>query len=169
MKKRLKPSPPPPPTRAERAAARLSRRPVDPVLTWLYNHVQEEGWGGDECKSRDEAIARAREAYGAGASFYIGKKGMPMRINADVVNADWVIEGIQERLHEQAGDVAAEAFDPTTEQSADLEKRLEETVRVWLRKHKLDSIAYYLVDEVEFVQPLNDDAHTGPATATLKL
>lgn len=149
MKKRIKPAPRPAPTRAERAAARLARTATNE--TWLYNKSDIEGWGSDECRTRDEAIERGREEYG-NVAFYVGTKGAKLRLNAEnAINVDRVIESFADQLADEAGDDAAEAFEPTVDQEKDLERRLVEATQKWLKVHKLTEVNYFIVDNVTMV------------------
>lgn len=150
MKKRLKPTPRPAPTRAERAAARVARAGA-PSEIWLYNKSDGENWNSDECSSREEAIARGREEYGA-VDFCVGTKGANLRLDAEqAIDVDMVIENFADQLADQAGEAAAEAFEPTPGQEADLEQRLVEATQKWLRAHKLAEVNYYTIDNVQHV------------------
>lgn len=125
---------------------------------WTFSFNEETGWDYDLFNSPDEALKAAREA----APEYADEEGMEpaekanFLVNGNVfigqrydfeptVDADFVIERIQEEAYDEGGEYVEDYLDPPPmkdaearkkwdEQVADLEKRLTDVFNAWAKE-----------------------------------
>lgn len=125
---------------------------------WTFSFNEETGWDNDEFNTPAEALEAAREA----APEYADEEGMEADEKADflangnvfigqrydfepTVDADFVIEHIQEEAYEEGGEYVEDYLDPPpmkdtearkkwNEQVADLEKRLTDVFHDWAKE-----------------------------------
>jgi hypothetical protein len=137
---------------------------------WTFSFNEETEWDNDEFNTPDEALEAAREA----APEYADEEGMEadekayFLANGNVfigqrydfeptVDADFVIERIQEEAYEEGGDYVGDYLDTPpmrdTEarqtwdaQVADLEKRLTAVFHEWAKETKNEPSFYLIFD-----------------------
>lgn len=137
---------------------------------WTFSFDEETGWDNDEFDTPGEALEAAREA----APEYADEEGMDTVEKAHflsdgnvfigqvynfepIVDADLVIERIQEEAREESGEYAeyylerppmrdTEARQTWNAQVADLEKRLTDVFREWARETKNEPNFYLIFD-----------------------
>lgn len=137
---------------------------------WTFSFNEETGWDNDEFNTPAEALEAAREA----APEYADEEGMEadekayFLANGNVfigqrydfeptVDADFVIERIQEEAYDECGEYAeyylerppmrdTEARQTWNAQVADLEKRLTDVFREWARETKNEPNFYLIFD-----------------------
>lgn len=125
---------------------------------WTFSFNEDTGWDNDLFRSPDEALEAAREA----APEYADEEGMEpdekanFLVNGEVfigqrydfeptVDADFVIDRIQEEAYDEGGEYVGDYLDPPPrkdaearkkwdEQVADLEKRLTDVFRAWAKE-----------------------------------
>lgn len=137
---------------------------------WTFSFDEETGWDNDEFDTPGEALEEAREA----ATEYADEEGMEADEKADflangnvfigqrydfepTVDADFVIERIQEEAYEEGGDYVGDYLDTPpmkdvearkkwNAQVADLEKRLTAVFHEWARETKNEPRFYMIFD-----------------------
>lgn len=137
---------------------------------WTFSFDEETGWDNDEFDTPCEALEAAREV----APEYAEEEGMvPVEKShflsdgnvfigqrydfEPTVDADFVIERIQEEAYDEGGDYVgdylesppmkdAEARKKWNEQVADLEKRLTNVFHDWARETKNEPRFYLIFD-----------------------
>lgn len=137
---------------------------------WTFSFDEESGWDNDEYNSPAEALEAAREA----APEYADEYGMEpdekanFLVNGNVyigqrydfepsVDADFVIEHIQEEAYEEGGEFVGDYLDPPpmkdaearkkwNEQVADLEKRLTDVFSEWAKETGNEPWFYLIFD-----------------------
>lgn len=144
---------------------------------WTFSFEEDTGWDNDLFNSPDEALEAAREA----APEYADEEGMEPDEKADflangkvfigqrydfepTVDADFVIERIQDEAYDEGGEYAVDYLDPPPmkdaearkkwdEQVADLEKRLTDVFRSWAKETNNEPTFWLLFDvSVESLQ-----------------
>lgn len=139
---------------------------------WTYSYAEETGWDNDEFSSPAEALEAAREA----ASEYADEEGMKPDEKANFlvygnvyigqrydfepsVDADFVIERIQDEAYDEGGEYAEDYLDPPpmkdiearkkwNDQVADLEKRLTDVFHTWARETKNEPNFWLIFDVI---------------------
>lgn len=137
---------------------------------WTFSFDEETGWDNDEFDTPGDALEAAREA----APEYADEEGMEADEKADflangnvfvgqrydfepTVDADFVIEHIQEEACEEGGEYAQDYLDPPpmkyiearqtwNAQIADLGKRLTAVFREWATETKNEPRFYLIFD-----------------------
>lgn len=115
----------------------------------------DEIWYGGPCDSISECVEEAKaEGYTDTETFAIGYIE-PYQV--DYVNADQIIEYLQEDAVENVGEVAEDWLtDITSEQYADLERRVRKIVLEWLKDCKEEPSFYKILpfDELTLQEAL---------------
>lgn len=118
--------------------------------------TSEEAWDGlHEFDTRDEAIAFAISELG-GTRVYVGQVHeitAEQMANA-AVDAETVLERVDEWLYEQVGDECNNTLTHTKEQRDDLDRRLKAEVRIWMKANmiaapcwRIDHVTSHVVPE----------------------
>lgn len=139
---------------------------------WTFSFNEDTGWDNDEFNSPAEALEAALEA----APEYADEEGMEpdekanFLVNGNVfigqrydfepsIDADFVIERIQEEAYEEGGEYVGDYLDPPpslknaearkkwNEQVADLEKRLTDVFNEWAKETNNEP-SFWLVYDV---------------------
>ena len=137
---------------------------------WTFSFNEDTGWDNDEFDTPAEALEAAREA----APEYADEEGMEAAEKAEfltngnvfigqrydfepIIDADFVIEHIQEEAYEEGGEYVCDYLDPPpmkdiearkkwNEQVADLEKRLTAVFREWAKETNNEPRFYLIYD-----------------------
>lgn len=146
---------------------------------WTFSFQDDTGWDYDLFSSPAKALEAAREA----APEYADEEGMEpdekanFLINGNVfigqrydfeptVDADFVIDRIQEEAYDEGGEGVGDYLDPPRrkdaearkkwdEQVADLEKRLTDVFRTWAKETKNEP-RFWLICDVITASLLNE-------------
>ena len=123
---------------------------------WVHQHGKDnEVWHCyDKYETKEEAIiAGKREAIEYGADcFQIGKV-VPASPNPP--DAENMISNALDDLYDQIGE-AAESWEPSDEQTSDLQNRLETLWSEWINEHDLAGVCFAIVDVTDHKVELED-------------
>ena len=109
--------------------------------------VNSDIWRGEICDSREEAIEEGRKD-----AIYYGKKNFKIGIIEEVpnfgVDAEGVIEDIQNDMYGEMGEVAEDYLDDVTkEHLSELEDQLNEVFYKWQEKYNYKPTFYKVISE----------------------
>ena len=117
---------------------------------WMYQIGESDIWLGDKYDTKEDAIEDCREEYNSGdyeeETCYVGRIDT---YNA-FIDADSIIEDIQNYAYSECGEVAEEfLIDVTKEQTEELQDKLNDVLQEWLTKHNLQPTFGNMVDVEE--------------------
>ena len=115
---------------------------------WTISSSEESQYYGDY-PSKDEAIASGLIEFN-GDPFWVCKARPPKDLSQGIF-ADSILEQAQENLEDEWC-VDWNNFEPSEEQVADLQQRLETVVDQWFVDQGL-SPKWFLVDDIERIEP----------------
>lgn len=123
-------------------------------MEWIVDlsECESEIWlEEDVFKTKEEAIEEGKKlAIKAGNTicFRVGKK---VEVYPDSIDAEDIIESIQDRTYSEIGEVAEDYLDNLTkEQVEELQLGLEEVYNKWLKKHSL-GCNFFSVESEEII------------------
>lgn len=130
-----------------------------PKYAWT-KHKNDEVWYGGPCDSVKECVEEARlEDYKDAELFAIGYIE-PYQV--DYVNADQIIEYLQEYAYDEVGEVSESWLnDVSIEQRADLENKVLKVVLEWLKDCNVEPSFYKIepFDELTLQEALQKYDH----------
>ena len=111
-----------------------------------YCHSMDGEFYNGPFDTEQEAIEDAKESYPGESEFYIGTCTKPtLRWNS---NEEEIIYSIKENLFEDVGEVA-ENFGVSEEQELAPARMIDETVKTWIEKEKIEPSCYQVLDGYE--------------------
>lgn len=108
-----------------------------------YCHSNDGEFYHGEFETEQEAIADAKESYPGESEVYIGTCTKP--VLRWYSNEEEIVESIIENLSEDVGEVA-ESFEVSQDQERELAKMIDETVKTWIEKEKIEPPCYQVMD-----------------------